>query len=146
MRACNTGRIHSVESFGTVDGPGIRFVVFFQGCPMRCLYCHNPDTWSTGGGTEMTVDELLKEQNTDEEGNKKVSEEKNRYFWGCLISLFVGLLFLLVNFIYFDRTWVTEPGIYVRIKYWIIGNPLPIHLITLIPFIITVILWRKYKK
>ena len=59
MRACNTGRIHSVESFGTVDGPGIRFVVFFQGCPMRCLYCHNPDTWGTEGGTEMTVDELL---------------------------------------------------------------------------------------
>ena len=59
MRACNTGRIHSVESFGTVDGPGIRFVVFFQGCPMRCLYCHNPDTWSAEGGTEMTVDELL---------------------------------------------------------------------------------------
>ena len=59
MRACNTGRIHSVESFGTVDGPGVRFVVFFQGCPMRCLYCHNPDTWATEGGTEMTVDELL---------------------------------------------------------------------------------------
>ena len=59
MRACNTGRIHSVESFGTVDGPGVRFVVFFQGCPMRCLYCHNPDTWGTEGGTEMTVDELL---------------------------------------------------------------------------------------
>ena len=59
MRACNTGRIHSVESFGTVDGPGIRFVVFFQGCPMRCLYCHNPDTWSAEGGAEMTVDELL---------------------------------------------------------------------------------------
>ena len=59
MRACNTGRIHSVESFGTVDGPGIRFVVFFQGCPMRCLYCHNPDTWSAEGGAEMTVEELL---------------------------------------------------------------------------------------
>lgn len=56
-----TGHIHSTESFGTVDGPGIRFVVFMQGCPMRCKYCHNPDTWEYDGGTEMTVDELLSE-------------------------------------------------------------------------------------
>ena len=55
------GRIHSTESFGTVDGPGVRFVVFFQGCPMRCLYCHNPDTWIMDGGTEMTAEELLLE-------------------------------------------------------------------------------------
>ena len=54
-----TGRIHSTESFGTVDGPGIRFVVFFQGCPLRCRYCHNPDTWRADGGTQMTADELL---------------------------------------------------------------------------------------
>ena len=53
------GFIHSLESFGTVDGPGVRFVVFFQGCPMRCLYCHNPDSWAIHGGTEMDASEII---------------------------------------------------------------------------------------
>ncbi len=63
------GRVHSIESFGTVDGPGVRLVVFLQGCPMRCQYCHNPDTWKFGGGTEMTVDQIMAQY------------EKNRSFY-----------------------------------------------------------------
>ncbi len=61
------GRIHSTESFGTVDGPGVRYVVFFQGCPLRCKYCHNPDTWEFHGGHEVTAEELMKEYDSYKE-------------------------------------------------------------------------------
>lgn len=55
------GRIHSFESMGTVDGPGIRFIVFTQGCPLRCLYCHNPDCRTIDGGREVDTGEVLTE-------------------------------------------------------------------------------------
>ena len=54
-----TGRIHSFESFGTLDGPGVRYIVFLQGCALRCSYCHNPDTWDVKGGQEFTVSEVM---------------------------------------------------------------------------------------
>ena len=55
------GYIHQLESFGSVDGPGVRFIIFFSGCPLRCKYCHNPDTWDMTKGKLYTVDELLNE-------------------------------------------------------------------------------------
>lgn len=64
------GIIHSFESFGAADGPGVRFVVFLKGCNMRCKYCHNPDSWSEKGGQEADADEVM----------KKVSRYKS--YWG----------------------------------------------------------------
>lgn len=55
------GRIHSIETLGTVDGPGLRYVIFTQGCLLRCQFCHNPDTWKMSGGKEMTVAEIIED-------------------------------------------------------------------------------------
>jgi len=57
----SNGMIHSIETFGAVDGPGIRFVVFMQGCPLRCKYCQNRDTWDINSGTEISASELTKQ-------------------------------------------------------------------------------------
>lgn len=65
-----TGLIHSVESFGASDGPGIRFIVFMQGCTMRCKYCHNPDTWCLTGGERMTASQVMQ------------LALRYRYYWG----------------------------------------------------------------
>ena len=53
-----TGRIHSIQSLAASDGPGVRFAVFLQGCPLRCGCCHNPDTWNPDGGKSMTAEEI----------------------------------------------------------------------------------------
>ncbi len=64
------GRIHSVETFGSADGPGVRFVIFLQGCDMRCLYCHNADTWDLDSGYIRSADEILDQA------------ERYRGYWG----------------------------------------------------------------
>jgi len=71
------GRIHSFESFGTVDGPGVRYVVFVQGCPMRCAYCHNPDTWDMNGGKlvepSVIIDQFVKNRSFYTDGGITVT-------------------------------------------------------------------------
>lgn len=56
----NYAKIHSIDTFGTVDGPGVRFIVFMQGCHLQCKYCHNRDTWDINSGEYISLDDLLK--------------------------------------------------------------------------------------
>ncbi len=100
------GKIHSFESFGAVDGPGIRFVVFFQGCGLRCKYCHNRDTWPTKAGMEYTTQELI----------SKISRYKN-YFTlsGGGVTLSGGEPLLQQDFLLELIPKLKELGIHVAI-------------------------------
>ncbi|MDO4666588.1 MAG: pyruvate formate-lyase-activating protein [Streptococcus sp.] len=99
-----TGMVHSTESFGTVDGPGIRFIIFLQGCKMRCQYCHNPDTWEmeTNHSQLRTVDDVLKEA------------LRFRGFWGKKggITVSGGEALLQIDFVIALFTKAKELGIH----------------------------------
>ena len=98
------GRIHSIESFGTVDGPGIRLVLFMQGCPMRCLYCHNPDTWETTGGEEISAEQIIREY------------KKNRGFYSRGgITVTGGEPLLQIDFLIRLFTLAKDEGIHTAI-------------------------------
>lgn len=99
-----SGRIHSLESFGTVDGPGVRYVVFVQGCPMRCAYCHNPDTWSMTGGKIMEASEIIEQY------------ERNKGFYtGGGITVTGGEPLMQVDFLIELFTLAKEKGIHTCI-------------------------------
>ncbi len=99
------GRIHSLESFGTVDGPGTRFVVFTQGCPMRCAYCHNPDTWDLKGGEMMEPAYIIEQY------------ERNKPFYsnGGGITVTGGEPLMQVDFLIELFTLAKERGIHTCI-------------------------------
>lgn len=101
-----TGRIHSFESFGAVDGPGIRFVIFMQGCSLKCKYCHNRDTWDLNAGMEYTVDELV----------SKIMRYKN-YFTvsGGGVTVSGGEPLLQVHFLIALFTRLKQLGIHTAI-------------------------------
>lgn len=95
------GRIHSFESFGTVDGPGIRFVVFLQGCPLRCQYCHNPDTWGEGG-----------EKYSAEEVVRRALRYKNYFGEQGGVTVTGGEPLLQIDFVIELFTLLKEQGIH----------------------------------
>ena len=98
------GRIHSLESFGTVDGPGVRFVVFVQGCPMRCGYCHNPDTWEMNAGTLMEPSYIIEQY-----------ERNISFYKGGGITVTGGEPLMQVDFLVELFTLAKEKGIHTCI-------------------------------
>lgn len=106
-----TGYVHSLESFGSVDGPGVRYVIFLSGCAMRCQFCHNPDTWQMKTGTEYTADELL--------------EKACRYrsYWGSKggITVSGGEPLLQIDFLLELFTKAKEKGVHTTLD--TCGNP-----------------------
>lgn len=106
-----TGKIHSCESFGAADGPGVRYIVFLQGCKMRCKYCHNPDTWNLSGGEEKSADELIQ------------SALKFKKYWGDNggITISGGEPLLQIDFLIDLLKKAKEEGIHTTID--TAGNP-----------------------
>ncbi len=99
-------RIHSFESFGTVDGPGIRFVIFMQGCSLKCKYCHNRDTWDLCGGTEYSIDEVL----------RKIEKYKNYFIpSGGGVTVSGGEPLLQLKFVINLFTLLKQEGIHTAI-------------------------------
>lgn len=91
-----TGRINSFQSLGTVDGPGVRYVIFMQGCPLRCIYCHNPETWNTDEGTEYSADQIVEQvlrykDYFGKEGGVTVSGGEAMLQWKFIAELFEKL-------------------------------------------------------
>ena len=99
------GNIHSVESFGSVDGPGVRFLIFLKGCHLRCRYCHNADTWEEGSTDQRTADELLEQA------------ERYRSYWGSEggITVSGGEPLLQLDFLIDLFTKAKERGIHTCI-------------------------------
>ncbi len=95
------GRVHSTESFGSADGPGVRYIVFLKGCPLRCAYCHNPDTWAAEGAKLMEADQILD------------TAERYRRYWGPEggITVSGGEALLQIDFLLELFTKAKERGI-----------------------------------
>lgn len=106
-----TGRVHSLESFGLVDGPGVRFVIFMQGCRMRCRYCHNPETWEISGGQEYTARELF----------DKVYRYKNYWRDNGGITISGGEPLLQIDFVTEVFRLAKEKGVHTTVD--TSGNP-----------------------